>query len=169
MVYFFEQLILAARNRNSDDGGWIQLVVFLVIAVFYGLGNIVKSKAEKRQIEEQSRQKRPGQPRKPQLAYQPAQAAQEARPVSRRPQTGPTRRRPVKSSEQLPPIPTTLDNLAESAVKPLKRIKQAKLGSYEETPRHEPAMRDLINLEDSEALKKAILHYEILGPPVGMR
>jgi hypothetical protein len=170
MGYFFEQLILAARNRNSDDRGWIQLLVFLVIAVFYGLGSILKSKGEKRQIEDESKQRRPGQPRKPYLAYQPAQAAQETQPRPRRPETGrysPTRG-PAKSSEQLP-IPTTLGNLAEPVVRPFKPIKQAKLGSYEETPRHGPAMVDLLNLEDSEALKKAILHYEILGPPVGMR
>jgi hypothetical protein len=169
MGYFFEQLILAARNRNSDDGGgWIQLLVFLFIVVFYGLGSILKSKGEKRQIEEQSRQKRPGPPPKPHRAYQPAQGVQETQPRPRRPQTGrysPTRR-PAKSSEQ---IPTALGNLAEPVVKPIKPTKQVKLGSYEETPRLRTAARDLFNLEDNEALKKAILHYEILGPPVGMR
>ena len=43
---FLAQLILAARN-NDDGGGWVQLLVFLVMAIFWIVGGIKKARANK--------------------------------------------------------------------------------------------------------------------------
>ena len=47
MNYWLAQLILAARNRNDRGSGWVQILVFVVLAVFYAVGSIVKARANK--------------------------------------------------------------------------------------------------------------------------
>jgi hypothetical protein len=46
MNYLLTQLILAAR-KNNEDNGWMQILVFVILAVFYALGSILKVKANK--------------------------------------------------------------------------------------------------------------------------
>jgi hypothetical protein len=41
---FVTQIICAARRPDFEDNGWVQLLVFLVVAVIYALGSIVKTK-----------------------------------------------------------------------------------------------------------------------------
>ena len=40
-------MILAARNSDGEDTGWSQLLVFIVLAVFWSIGGIMKARAEK--------------------------------------------------------------------------------------------------------------------------
>jgi len=56
MPVFWEQFELLARNGDEDVGGWMQLLVFIVIAVIYALGSLVKSKAGKEEGGNQNRQ-----------------------------------------------------------------------------------------------------------------
>ena len=51
---------MLARNGDEDVGGWIQILVFVVIAVIYALGNLVKGRADKEdQRKEQLGRNRP--------------------------------------------------------------------------------------------------------------
>jgi len=64
MNSFLAQIILAARRKDTE--GWIQILVFVVLIVFYALGSIVKAKSRKlEQEEEEEEQLAPKGPRKP--------------------------------------------------------------------------------------------------------
>jgi len=58
MNYFVAQIILAARRRDTE--GWMQILVFVVLIVFYALGSIVKAKSRK--LEEDSDEEITGRP-----------------------------------------------------------------------------------------------------------
>ena len=49
MNSFLVQVILAARNRDTES--WMQILVFVVIAVIYALSSIVKAKSNKAEQE----------------------------------------------------------------------------------------------------------------------
>ena len=44
----FLQIILAARNNKGDAEGWMQMLVFIVLAIFWAIGGIVKARANQR-------------------------------------------------------------------------------------------------------------------------
>ena len=210
MNYSLAQIILAARNRNLEDTGWMQILIIVVLAVFYVVGSIVKAKANKsrdqEQEEEQPSRKRgfrpaegtPGRAKAlPKIPYQQAQ-----RPVGRtpyrqpRPQV-PTRRKvmrpqpavqkfaakeeqairpqtikPLEVSKLPQPTPQVqpdLKELAELTSKPLKQLedKYASAPAETEQARYLPEL--LLDYADPDELKRAILHYEILGKPLSLR
>ena len=39
--------VLAARNSDEKDTGWMQILVFVILSVFYAVGSIVKARANK--------------------------------------------------------------------------------------------------------------------------
>ena len=45
MKHLLIQPILVARN--GDDNNWMQLLVVVILAIFYGLASLVKAKASK--------------------------------------------------------------------------------------------------------------------------
>ncbi|MFA5251146.1 MAG: hypothetical protein WC454_00975, partial [Phycisphaerae bacterium] len=46
MNYWLAQLVLAARNSNEDNV-WMQILGFVILAIFYAVGSIVKARANK--------------------------------------------------------------------------------------------------------------------------
>jgi len=51
MNYFVAQIILAAQRRDTQ--GWMQILVFVVIAVIYALSSILKAKSNKTELEDE--------------------------------------------------------------------------------------------------------------------
>lgn len=73
------QPVLALLASNGDESGWMQLVVFLILGVFWAVGGIMKARSEKERK------------RKPQKdSVRPSPAPQRPKPVSR-PGVGDTR------------------------------------------------------------------------------
>ena len=115
------------------------------------------------------------------MVYEQAQAknakeAQQARRPSRPLAPRPGRRRTVKAATVQPeidtgirplePIVSGLAAMDSPAVKPLD-AHATKLTSPPQATGYEPAT--LIDPTDPDALRKAVLHYEILGKPVSLR
>ena len=184
MNYCLAQLILAARSRNSDNGGWIQILVFAVIAIVYGISYIIKTKANKLE-EQQQGQGKPDAGRRPgQKAYPTAQ-----RPVSKTAQTQPRRpiqaayreiARPQPAAEnkmpeiqlQRPEVKQVLARPEELALvgEPLAGIKGLEATDLKVTqPRAIIEQKPLFDFDDPDSLRRAILHYEILGKPLSLR
>jgi len=178
MDYYLVEILLSARNRNSDDGGWRQILVFVVIAVFYGISYIIKAAKAGKPEEQQEKGK-------PQARRSPVQRLKqkEQRPVSKGVRVKPRRAIQALHREISQPhpvvekmtskMPETLEETAiqaEMIRKPLqgpKGLKSSDIGisKTKEIFGNKP----LIQFDDSEMLRKAILHYEILGKPVSLR
>jgi len=181
MDYYFAEILSSARNRNNDDGGWIQILVFVVIAVFYGISYIIKA-AKAKKVEEQQQDGKPqasrnlvqrlnqkGQrPVSISVRKQPRRPIQAAYRESSRPQP-----EAVKIPEMLLQKAQTLEETAmqeEMIVKPLQKSKGL-WGTELDTSKPVEIIGDKpsITFDDSEMLRKAILHYEILGKPLSLR
>jgi hypothetical protein len=178
MNYYLAEIFLSARNRNNDNGGWMQILVFVMIAVVYGISYIIKAaKAEKPEEQQQKG--------KPQATRRPMQRLNQKRqyPVSRSIKAQP--RRPIQSGygeisrpkpvveKMTSKMPETLEETAiqaEMVVKPLQRPKRLSVTDLDTSKPIEIIGEKLsIQFDDSEMLRKAILHYEILGKPVSLR
>jgi len=216
MNSFLRQIILAARNSDSERTGWIQTLFFIILAVFYVVGSILKARANKLEKEKPERQK-PGRklpkttPEIPKF-LQKILYPQEQPPAGRtpeerqpRPQARPPRRklaRPQPVGQGLPTKaeqviePPTLEPLEVAKVAPpkpqlqpefeelpeftaevalaipatVKKLQDRRRAAIPvETPQAEFLSEPLLDYEDPEKLRRAILHYEILGKPLSLR
>ncbi|MHC4737543.1 MAG: hypothetical protein ACYS9Y_01430 [Planctomycetota bacterium] len=178
MNYYLAEIFLSARNRNNDNGGWMQILVFVMIAVVYGISYIIKAaKAEKPEEQQQKG--------KPQATRRPMQRLNQKRPVpvSRIIKAQP--RRPIQAEygeisrpkpvieKMTSKLPETLEEITiqpEMIRKPLQRPKRLSVTDLDTSkPIEIIGDTPLIKFADSEMLRKAILHYEILGKPVSLR
>jgi len=199
MNYFVAQIILAVRARNGDNTGWMQILIFVFIAVFYAVGSIIKSKAKK--FEQSEKEQPPAEPLGKALKRAKALRQQflaqsrrlekttAAEQLRTQPQPLLTTISPAQPVVQPVPIkqkPTTvlsleatenakfepLDQLKESedfVIKPNKKFEDESDATLPVRPEQEYLDEILSAYEDSEALKRAILHYEILGKPMALR
>jgi len=162
MANFVINQILVA---NGDEGGWMQLLIIIIIAAFYGISTLLKAKSA---IKEQ-RAKQQRKPSGPKPRPQPPQS---------RPMEGPfdleslrkAFTQPRKITIKKPPQPVVapaeieltepepeLELIIEKPPKP-------------PTPPAEPAIaQQLFDYPDPADLQKAILYYEILGKPISLR
>jgi len=154
MGSFLSESIYLARNGDSDQ--WMQILVFVVIAVIYGLGAILKARQRKEQGgggETAARarvRRRPVQrplPRRPAVATVPAQRVEM--------QKGPFVPAPPKSVE-VGPVP---------AVK--AGYKQRQFAAAQRQPVYLSEL--LSGYPDIAELRKAILYHEIFGKPLSLR
>ncbi|MFZ0033456.1 MAG: hypothetical protein WAK60_00530 [Sedimentisphaerales bacterium] len=174
--------VLAARNSN-EDGGWMQVIVFVVVAIFYAVGSIVKARANKTapRVKEQTRHKpahkQPDGTIEIQLLkhlWRPERPTpgSQRRPQVVRPQVQPSGRkvaRPATArSAVTSPQPAGMAMLEPQMVKPQIQPK-VEVAAAAETPRTEYLAGILSDYDDPEKLRRAILHYEILGKPLSLR
>jgi len=171
-----EQVILAARD-NGNNASWMQLLFLVVLAVFYILGSITKAKARK--LEEEKKQ--PGQKPSPKLPSRaPSKPFQKApsREIPATDSTQPmpyleirpkgrkiTRPRPAEK-KFIPEKPHRTKELVTSAEFSLKGKPP---GTYVQPQQPTTNIRNLLTLKSPADLRRAILHYEILGKPVSLR
>lgn len=183
MNHWLGQQILAAGDGN---GGWTEILFFLVVVVFYAVGGIIKAatKAASKKQDEQV-------PRKP--ARKPAAGGADARPKHKqwhpeRPKPKPapvSQPRPAAAKPQVRPPSRKVVRSQPAARRkqPVKTKKTIKFSAFEpqpefgkaseltatEIPQTEYLLEILSDYEDPEKLRRAILHYEILGKPVSLR
>ena len=209
------QLILAARNSDSEDTGWMQMLVFIVLAVFYVVGSILKARANKQQKLEQEEpgRKPPESTRGAPKAFKQTPYRQAQRRVGHAPKSQPSPqqvqpprrkvvrpqaagRKPSIKSEQAIKLPTLealetlkvslpgpqvqadLEELPEFTVETVKKdirlssveaLGDKRIGIAGETPQTKYLPEILLDYDDPEKLRRAILHYEILGKPLSLR
>lgn len=209
-------LIILAR-RNNDVGGWMQILVFIALAIFWAVGGILKAKANK--SESGNKGNLPRKPsRKPPLhsreareqmlkkLERPADSAhgqrQQPRPATQRPRmkfadlqaavrkfaaeaekafdTEPKKpiQKPKPSSppvSQIKPKKSTLvEPMATAFVEPVTTAFKGLQDKQEIEPAPMPESSIylsglLIDYADPDELRRAILHYEILGKPLSLR
>jgi hypothetical protein len=184
MNYWLAQLILAARDSNEKDTGWMQILVFVILSVFYALGSIVKARANK--TAPKGKEQIPRKPaRKPTERTRDLQMLKQLwrpeKPVAK-PQVQPTHRkvaRPATArSAVTSPQPAgramlepqmAMPQVAEPQVQPKLGKITAGVAAPAEIPRAEYLSEILSDYDDPEKLRRAILHYEILGKPLSLR
>ena len=166
----FSQIFFLAENDGG--GGWAQLLVFVVMAVIYGLAALAKSKSNKNIDfdEEEDEEIEKSFARSEQKLKQRQQGGERAvagvRSETKAKRSGslwePFELEEMKRQQGL------VEEQGQELEFEIKRptVKEAVVESEEEA---EVEIRDILDFENSEDLQKAILHYEILGKPVSMR
>ena len=170
MNTYLLQLLLAARN---DDGeGWMQLLIMLIMAVLWAIGGILKARANKVPPEEEEQPEQiPASGRR--------QASRKVRMLRmQNVQPGPVARKIIKVKPAMSPEPslTSLKTMEEEVIpekfigKSYKELEAEQLGILPKTTQPKAGMGKLpFGFEDPDELRKAILHYEILGKPLSLR
>ena len=158
--------LILARNGDGEDTGWSQMLVFLVLAVFWIVGGIMKAKTQKANRQQQKQKPQQGskhfqrpdfqQVQKPAekvtKVYQQAQAA--LRPEA-------AAKKVEKFQEQIPK-PVEMAGAVKQAERKIAKPAEKTVELVVESER-------LLIPEDTQQLKTAILHYEILGKPLALR
>jgi hypothetical protein len=182
------QFVLA--GSGDDVEGWMNILFVVVLAVFWIVGGIIKAtkKPQDRQGQQASR--------KPPVRKVPRSSSVPRDPSSERPATISQDRpraqpRPVTqiadlekalrsdtadASQKLVSIPAKpqaeliLQELPEITSKPLVELDTMRLDLPKKTTESEEDLPELVlDYSDPDELIKAIVHYEILGPPVSLR
>ena len=175
MIELFTQMILASRDRETEPEGIMRFLVWFIVLAFWIVGGILKAKANKAKQGGEEGAKPHLQPAKPvgmpQKGKPPArgvpgrQAYRQAQPPKRAVER-PIRIRPkieAKAEEVM-----GVDIPSVSAPTPMTKFDLDI--SQPGGPVAEPAAALYpLGLDDTEQLKAAILHYEILGKPLSMR
>lgn len=165
MNSFLLQIILAAR-RYDEDAGWMQLLVFVVMAVFWALGSIIKAKKSKKTgFEEEEKQLEETFPEYKQQMGRQAKFQQKKAAYPE-----PAAKSDSAKAEKIP-LSVSLKDYKQSVTKSLteteKKAEQPDISLMQSQP---PAGIDFApNLEDPENLKRAVVYYEVLGKPLSLR
>ncbi len=181
MICSIMQFVLAVRDNNDQDRGWMQLLVFLVMAVLWILGGIRKAKANKikdsdfadeefEKGDELPTQLHPAAADRPlsEKAFEPA--AKPDRIIEPRKLSVLEQRiglkpfaKPVKIKKQWEVIPKPV----KEPVKEQEFGIRSEISLETETPEHPIA--SLLNFDETDALKRAVLYHEILGKPLALK
>ncbi len=178
MDWLAGQLVVLGRGADGDENGWMQLLVFIALAVFWAIGGIIKARAAKSQDEKQKQQTKP----RPQPRTRPSfERLLRSEPEKAR--TRPMQVRASKMARQL---------ARDKAVpRPVKQPKQAEAVDYRYRGGPPEAVEEKkgvveaaplaaatalavvegpgVEIGTSEQLRAAMLHYEIFGKCVGLR
>ena len=203
MYDLLAQIILARRSDDAES--WMSILVFVVLAVFWAVGGIVKAKSRKSDTpDDKSMPRRPAHrpsarvnPLREQLlkqSRQPSGLAQrrESHPATKKPltkfaeiraavqkfaaeaeqafqdqagKTTPETKIPVSKPEVKPDIL----KVPESTRKSLVQLEDKLTPVPTEMPETEYLSGLLLDYANPEELRRAILHYEILGRPLSLR
>ncbi len=205
MSYCLAQLLselggqaLAARRSDDKDIGWMQILVFVILSVFWALGSIVKAKANKsapkgkeqtprkpvrkgpeRTVDIQILKQLFGLPEKPAPSGQgrPQVAKPQVRPASRKLIRPATARSAVMSPRPVAgrKIPAETKEAVKFPTFEAQPTPEKVLGLTTEVaatadmPQTKYLSEILSDYEDPKKLRRAILHYEILGKPISLR
>lgn len=186
-----DELVLKIFTARFDDDteGLMNILFFVVLAVFWIVGGIIKATSQKNK--DKQKQQPPRKPvrkisktdrtRVSTLPERPSRTPQ-VRPQIRPRPSRPSERdkalqaKIVEASEKMKSAPAkpyeepVHQGISEFASKPLVELDSLRL---ERLQREAELVEELpeidLNYEDPEELVKAILHVEILGPPVSLR
>jgi len=193
------QLILAGRGEDSEGWMNILFVVVLAVFwVISGIVKATAKRPKDSRQQQPSRQpvrriSRPATAPDPSSARptSPQQARAQAGPAAAATAQAQPRPRsaeliaelekalrsdsPPASPKPALPLPTpqvepALQEPPDLSTKPLKELERMRLTAPKGTPQEDEGLPELeFDFADPDELSKAILHYEILGPPVSLR
>lgn len=167
-------LVIISRAANGDDEGWMQLLVFIVLAVVWAIGGIVKARAAKSQQEKQKLQSKPKPQPRPRPSFE--------RLLRIEPEKARTKHIQAEASKMARQL--AMDKVAERVVKQAKQAvkpvykevvpESVESRAVEERPIDKataPAAIEWTGVEigTSEQLRAAMMHFEIFGKCVGLR
>lgn len=174
--------ILAAKG---DTESWIQLIIFIIIGVVYGLSALLKSRFEgdEEQEEESEQSPAPGNRRTELSSRIPgiprtsrderserAKPGKKAEPVRTKAACGrtwkPKQTIETGTEKEKSDIFSELDKASRSS-KTMGKIYPGVTGSEESESQQESSAR--IELPGKTELQRAIVHYEIFGKPAAIR
>jgi len=197
MESYLAQLILAVRSDDVEK--WANILLVVVLAVFWAVAGLLKAKKAQQGGEEEQPGSETGQ--KPSSAVralrkrllqqsaraQPPTSAPAARYQAQarqrlqaavRPQPA-VKRQPVQIPTAAPiekpsPVPAALEPglikvIPEPISKSIEGLPEEYAPEAEEKVEHEFAVESLLDYADPDELRRAILHYEILGKPLSLR
>jgi len=192
---YLAPIILAARKFDFEN--WTDMLVVIVLAIFWAVGGILKAKSKARA--DKLRQQNQQQPGQKERLVPSAPAGSRPRQMQPRPRIQPPRRkiaRPVPAAARLTaqqqktarlqgieqpvqselltpvaPLQTDIKEPLESVGKPLKKLESKAMGLSGETAQAAPAaeQKPVLDFGDLDEVRRAILHYEILGKPISLR
>lgn len=175
MNWSIAQLVLGAKNLDSD--GWMQLVVFLILGVFWAVGGIMKARAEK---ERQRKQQQGGSERPAKVTQRPAVRSM-IRGLKPRQVTGPSiQQRPLARPRPAPKIkqvqvPRPAVDVVKKTERQAKQFAVQTLGSKQKAAKPKETGTPTgpsefeVSFDSAEQLRAAIVHYEIFGKCVSSR
>jgi hypothetical protein len=164
---------LAAR-KSDEDNGWAQILAFVILAIFYALGSIVKARANKtapkgkKQIPRKPARKSPESTIDLQMLKQLWRSARATPGSQPRPQVQPKLEElPEFTAEMALAIPATVKK--DVRLSSVEAPEVMRVAMPAEMPQTKYLSEILSDYEDPEKLRRAILHYEILGKPLSLR
>ena len=192
------QIILAARNRDSEGIGWMRILIFVVMGVLWAIGGIAKARANKADQQDQDQDqpsRKPGfkpPPKAPKTSYQKVQSPLISRPAHEHPRPQirpphrevmrpqPTGRKFTTKKEQAirpqalepseaPELQSDLEKFPEFTSESVKKLGDKRIAIAAETTQAKYLAEILSDYADPDNLRRAILHYEILGKPLSLR
>jgi hypothetical protein len=183
------QGVFGSLLLEGEDGGWMQLLVFVVVGVLYALGGIIKARKRKGGVADQDES--PGEPAAPETRREPLRAI--ARPkqpqgstvprksvlqtfveeITRaaqlevqapRPQNPPPVARTPRIETQVVKLPRKPTGEAIAAIQPKRLAVEAKQQAQaDDLPAITP------EFASTDDLARAVLDYEIFGKPLSLR
>jgi hypothetical protein len=172
MTYELSQVIHHLPLAANEDAGWVQLLIFVIVAVMYALAGLARARSQKQRKQSSADEG----PQRPTESVAPRQSVNLAAPAQHRPAirsrtaftTPASRQRPLRTppSAKSAPEKRDLTDVRFSQPKPTS--------SKTTTPKAEPVSGSqrgapALDVSDNAALRRAIIHYEVLGPCVGLR
>jgi hypothetical protein len=167
------EFVLLGQGPDGEESSWMQLLVFVILAVFWAIGGIMKARAAKSQEEKQKQQTPPRPPRqRPSL-----ERILDAQPEKAR--TRPMQAKAVKMARK--PVPEKVFGLQVEEIAAVQAADHApsrpKVSAKKKAPlAEEKAEAAIMTLEEpqiqigtTDQLRAAIIHYEIFGKCIALR
>ena len=178
-------VVIISRAANGDEEGWMQILVFIVLAVVWAVGGIIKARGAKTQQDKQKEQPKPRpQPRpRPSLERFLQTEPQKARTKPVQTRSSKMARQPLgfargrleqdKAAEQARKKPKqTVQPFYKSIMPEEMEIKSIEQKQADKTTALAtvPMYGDSeVEIGTTEQLRAAMLHFEIFGKCVGLR
>ena len=183
------QMVLGAGGDDVDE--WTNILFVVVIAVFWLVGSLLKAKANKAKQEKEEQPeggrvaaKRPYEKMQrlvaralqaqPQPQIQPAQEKiGRPKPIAQKPAV--KRREVQPQAVRAPAVSEIQMEAIGEPIEELEKLKAVPMGlASEETEQPSAAVEEMLekplfDFDNVDELRRAILHYEILGKPLSLR
>jgi len=152
--------------QNGEENGWLQILLYIIIAAFWIIGGILKKvKDNKVTFEQETEHPQKGPPVRKAVKKQPHITPKSIEPAKAQ--------RPKQTfAVEIPTVKSDLSQVIDKShrlkAQPIKKV-EIELDDIGKKPEAEFALIDNLNLENTDQLQKAILYSEILGKPVALR
>ncbi len=165
-------------QSQSDEGGWFQLLIFVIVAVLYALSGLARARKRKRAVTDDD-EVVPVPPRSPDMSmhrlpvsssYQQSSSIpmpMQTHPMDRIDANSPSASMPIATISQSTPLEIHRPVASESRHNTAPKAKTA--SKTVSKPHSWRLAQNSLDFTDPTVLQQAIIHYEILGPCIALR